>query len=124
MIGGTCYVAKVPTADKDPQTEEPDPIRNVLSHLKECELISKLRHHPKIIKFVGICFLPEFPTLPAMVKEKVAYGNLHKYLERQGPSNSIELSRKRHILQGVANGLYYLHYGCGLAVVHMDQLSS
>ena len=124
MIDGTCYAAKVPTADKDPQTEEPDPIRNVLSHLKECELISKLRHHPNIIKFVGICFLTEFPTLPAMVTEKVTYGNLHKYLEKQGPSNSIELSRKRHILQCVANGLYYLHFGYGLAVVHMDLKAS
>ena len=110
MIDGTCYAAKVPIADKDPQTEEPDPIRNVLSHLKECELISKLRH-PNIIKFIRICFLPEFLTLPAMVTEKVPYGNLHKYLEKQGPSNSIELSRKQHIQQCVANGLYTIKSG-------------
>ena len=86
--------------------------------------MSKLRQHPNIIKFVGICFLPEFPKLPAMIMEKVPYGNLHRYLKEQGPANSMELSRKRHILLGVANGLHYLHYECEMAVVHMDLKAS
>ena len=86
--------------------------------------MSRLGHHPNIIKFVGVCFLPEFPTLPAMIMEKVPCGNLHNYLKQQGPANSIELSKKRHILQGVANGLHYLHYDCEMAVVHMDLKAS
>ena len=80
--------------------------------------------HPNIIKFIGVCLLPNFPNQPAMVVEKIHRGNLHKYLEQQEPANSIDLSRKRHILQDVANGLYYLHYGCGMAVVHMDLKAS
>ena len=59
-----------------------------------------------------------------MIMEKVPCGNLHNYLKKQRPANSIELSRKRHILQGVANGLYYLHYECEMAVVHMDLKAS
>lgn len=86
--------------------------------------MSKLGHHPNIIKFMGVCHLPHSPQLPAMVMEKVPGGNLHNYLKNQGPSNSIELSRKRHILQGVANGLHYLHFECELAVVHMDLKAS
>ena len=86
--------------------------------------MSKLGHHPNIIKFVGIGFLPEFPKLPAMIMEKVPYGNLHNYLKKQGLANSMELSRKRHILLGVANGLHYLHYECEMAVVHMDLKAS
>ena len=86
--------------------------------------MSRLGHHPNIIKFVGICFLPEFPKRPAMITEKVPNGNLHNYLKKQEPANPIELSRKRHILQGVANGLHYLHYECEMAVVHMDLKAS
>ena len=59
-----------------------------------------------------------------MIMEKVPYGNLHNYLKEQGPANSMELSRKRHILLDVANGLHYLHYKCEMAVVHMDLKAS
>lgn len=118
------YAAKVPTIHSDPVTEQPDAVRNVNPHLKECQLMSRLGHHPNIIKFIGICFLPEFPKLPAMIMEKVPYGNLHRYLKKQGPANALELSRKRHILLGVANGLHYLHYECEMAVVHMDLKAS
>ena len=86
--------------------------------------LSRLGDHPNIIKFIGICFLPKFPKRPAMVMEKITRGNLHVYLEQQGLGNSIELPRKRHILQGVANGLYYLHYGCRMGIVHMDLKAS
>ena len=107
----------MPTVHSDPVTEQPDTVRNVKPHLKECQLMSRLGHHPNIIKFAGICFLPEFPNLPAMIMEKVPYGNLHNYLKKQGPANSMELSRKRHILLGVANGLHYLSYE-HIAVFH------
>ena len=86
--------------------------------------LSQLGDHPNIVKFIGVCFLPNFPNQPAMVTEKITRGSLHKYLEQQGPGNSIELPRKRHILLGVANGLHYLHSGCGLGVVHMDLKAS
>ena len=118
------YAAKVPTVHSDPVTEQPDSVRNINPHLKECRLMSRLGDHRNIIKFVGICFLPEFPKLPAMIMEKVPCGNLHNYLKKQGPANSMELSRKRHILLGVANGLHYLHYECEMAVVHMDLKAS
>ena len=84
----------------------------------------RLGHHPNIIKFIGVCLLPDFPDQPAMVMEKIHRGNLHNYLEQQEPANSIDLTRKRHILQGVANGLHYLHCKCGMAVVHMDLKAS
>lgn len=74
---------------------------------------------------MGLCILPDSPQLPAMVMEKVTGpGNLHNYLTEQGQSSTIELSQKLHILQGVADGLHYLHYGCQLGVVHMDLKAS
>ena len=86
--------------------------------------MSRIGHHPNIIKFIGVCLLPDFPNQPAMVMEKVPCGNLHNHLERQGSATSIDLTTKRHILQGVANGLHYLHHGCGMLVVHMDLKAS
>ena len=84
--------------------------------------MSRLRYHPNVIKFLGVCILPNFPNQPAMVMEKIHRGNLHNYLA--GSATSIDLTRKLHILQGVANGLHYLHHGCGLTVVHMDLKAS
>ena len=87
--------------------------------------MSRLGYHHNVIKFLGVCILPDFPNQPAMVMEKIHHGNLHNYLELQAESaTSIDLTRKRHILQGVANGLHYLHHGCGLTIVHMDLKAS
>lgn len=118
--------AKVPTIRNLHDSDEPDQWLHVRPHLRECQLMSKLGCHQNIVKFMGICILSDYPQLPAMVMEKVeGPGNLHNYLKKLGQSgNNIELTRKRHILQGVANGLYYLHYGCHLGVVHMDLKAS
>ena len=61
-----------------------------------------------------------------MVMEKVSGGTLHNYLDKLGPTDSIQLRRKRHILQGVADGLHYLHsdYENRPAIVHMDLKAS
>ena len=122
IIDGSFYAAKVPTTPRDPDSGKPDRVLSVQAHLKECVLMSKIGNHENIIKFMGVCYLPGYPGLPAMVMEKVSTCNLHEYLDEVGPMNNVELKRKRMILLGVANGLHYLHSDCESrpAIVHMD----
>lgn len=124
VVGGLQCAAKVPTLHCN-LANEPDPILSVRRHLKECQLMSRLGEHKNIVKFIGVCFLSN-SKVPALVIEKVSGpGTLHRFLKNQGLANgTIELNVKRHILQGVANGMHYLHFESNLAVVHMDLKAS
>ena len=85
------------------------------NYYDECQLLSSL-HHPNIVQFLGICFLP--PTaanLPVLVMEMLQ-GSLDHLLEN---TPDIPLAKKVSILQDVARGLVYLH-GCSPAVIHRD----
>ena len=44
--------------------------------VQECKLMSTL-HHPHIIQFLGICYLPSAANIPTLVMEKLDY-DLHK----------------------------------------------
>ena len=97
----------------NPQNEGAD--RIIEKYYDECQLLSNL-HHPNIVLFLGICFLP--PTtanLPVLVMEMLQ-GSLDHLLEN---TPDIPLAKKVSILQDVARGLVYLH-GCTPAVIHRD----
>ena len=83
--------------------------------VKECKLMSTLRH-PHIVQFLGICYLPDAPALPALVMEKLDC-DLHKLLETV---TDIPLSIKKSILTDIANGLVYLHGQAPAAIIHRD----
>ena len=83
--------------------------------VKECKLMSTLRH-PQIVQFLGICYLPDAPALPALVMEKLDC-DLHKLLETV---TDIPLSIKKSILTDIANGLVYLHGQAPAAIIHRD----
>ena len=61
-------------------------------------------HHPHIIKFLGISFLPN-SQLPVLVMEKLD-GSLDSLLESVP---NIPLALKLSILEDIAKGLLYLH---------------
>ena len=82
-------------------------------YYNECRLLSDL-HHPHIVQFLGICFLPDY-RLPVLVMERLQ-GSLDELLESTA---DISLSTKISILQDVARGLVYLHHRSP-AVVHRD----
>ena len=92
--------------------------------LKECQLISTLRH-PNIVQFLGISFFPD-SQLPALVMERLVT-SLHDLLDPNHPSPcgglsplplfSIEL--KCSVLYDIASGLKYLHERSP-PIVHRD----
>ena len=75
----------------------------VRKYLKECQLMSSLRH-PNITQFLGLCFLPG-TQLPLLVMERLET-NLDDLLEH---IPNLPLSLKRSVLEDVASGLLYLH---------------
>ena len=93
----------------------------VTEFVKECQLMSTLRH-PNIVKFLGICFFPE-SRLPALVMERLLT-NLHDLLEPKIHSSndalkSLSLSVKCSMLHDIASGLAYLHERPS-PIVHRD----
>ena len=81
--------------------------------VQECQLMSDL-HHPNIVKFLGISFLPN-SHLPVLVMEKLD-GNLDSLLESVP---NIPLMLKLSVLEDVAKGLLYLHQH-NPQIIHRD----
>ena len=81
-----------------------DAIRNITDKfVQECRLMSSL-HHPHIVQFLGVCFLPG-SRLPMLVMERLMM-SLGDLLDS---NSNISLATKRSILHDVARGLTYLH---------------
>ena len=92
--------------------------------VSECELLNEL-HHPNIVRFLGLCFLPsprvhsDSMQQPVMVMECID-DDLYHLLDSQA---NIHLSTKVSILLDVSRGLVYLH-NHNPPVVHRDLTSS
>lgn len=71
---------------------------------RECWLLSQL-DHPNIVKFLGVCYLPELSPAPILLMEKLEQ-TLHGFLEE---TLDIALAIKVSILADIASGLVYLH---------------
>ena len=61
-------------------------------------------HHPHIVQFLGVCYLPESP-IPVLLLEKLQT-SLDTLLET---SPDIPLDIKVHLLTGTVRGVVYLH---------------
>ena len=88
--------------------------RVTATFVSECKRMSALRH-PHIVQFLGVCFIPELSSLPALVMERLMT-SLHDLLETHP---SIPLSFKCSFLLDVARGLAYLH-NCSPPIIHRD----
>ena len=109
--GLVCAGKKLYDALIDPENQGAQHM--VDKYYNECRLLSDL-HHPHIVQFLGICFLPD-SRLPVLVMERLQ-GSLDELLENTA---DISLSIKISILQDVARGLVYLHHRSP-AVIHRD----
>ena len=98
--------------------------RTSTQFVKECQLVSTLRH-PNIVQFLGVCFF-EGTRLPALVMERLLT-SLHDLLapETQPPPGThpplsfFKLGLKCSVLHNVASGLDYLHHQA-TPVIHRD----
>ena len=100
---------------------EEDLRRSSTQFVKECQLMSTLRH-PHIVQFLGVCFLPG-SRLPELVME-LLLTSLHDLLGNSElpsdvPKPFFPLGLKRSILQDMARGLTYLH-DRSLPIIHSD----
>ena len=87
--------------------------------VKECELMSRLRH-PHIVQFLGVCEFPGSDT-PALVTELLDT-DLHSLLLPPGRASSkpyIPRDFKFSILRDVARGLLFLH-SQSPPIIHRD----
>lgn len=88
----------------------------VYKYQQECHLMSSLRH-PNITQFLGLCFLPG-TQIPLLVMERLemSLDDLLEYVP------NLSLNLKVSFLEGVSNGLVYLH-SRQPPVVHRDLTS-
>ena len=86
------------------RTSSADAVKNISDRfVQECRLLSSL-HHPHIVQFLGVCFLPG-SRLPMLVMERLMM-SLGDLLDN---NPNISLPIKRSILHDIARGLAYLH---------------
>ena len=93
----------------------------VTEFVKECQLMSTLRH-PHIVQFLGVCCFPD-SRLPALVMERLLT-SLHDLLAPEiecQPSllSFFTLGLKSSVLHNIACGLTYLHERSP-PVIHRD----
>ena len=112
--GAVCAAKKIHDAFHQYALPDGETPKAVTQFVKECQLMSSLRH-PNIVQFLGIYFFPG-EQMPAIVMEKMLT-SLHELLENKSSTcassdtakASIPLDLKCSILQDVASGLFYLH---------------
>ena len=113
--GAICAAKKIHDFLHDTsQREEAEMRKATTQFVRECQLMSTLRH-PNIVQFLGVCFFPG-SRLPALVMERLLT-SLHDLLDPEidpppppyAPKPFFPLSLKGSILHNVASGLAFLH---------------
>ena len=102
--------------------DEEEPTETEKRFVKECELMSTLRHQ-NIVQFLGVAFFPG-SRRPALVMERLLI-SLHDLLAPDPPPPSdavtplffFSMALRCSVLHNVASGLAYLHE---ISVIHRD----
>ena len=112
MSGATCVGKIWHEVLHDPNNEG---VENMIQRfIRECELMSQV-HHPNIVQFMGICFMPSSPY-PILIMEKLSM-SLDGLLRTQ---KDLPLYLKLEILSDVSKGLVHLHCSMKPSIVHRD----
>ena len=125
ILGAVCAAKRIHEVFLDrSEIPEQEIRKSVTQFVKECQLMSTLRH-PHVVQFLGVCFFVG-SRLPALVMERLLT-SLHDLLDpeteppppKDAPKPFFPLSLKCSILHNVACGLAYLHERTP-PVIHCD----
>ncbi|XP_050156387.1 probable LRR receptor-like serine/threonine-protein kinase At3g47570 isoform X1 [Malus sylvestris] len=84
------------------------------SFVKECEMLSNIRHR-NLIKIISYCDELDFK---ALVLQLMPNGSLEQWL--YSPNRSMTILQRLDIMKDVALALEYLHQGYSIPIVHCD----
>ena len=125
ILGAVCAAKRIHEVFLDrSEIPEQEIRKSVTQFVKECQLMSTLRH-PHVVQFLGVCFFAN-SRLPALVMERLLT-SLHDLLDpeteppppKDAPKPLFPLSLKFSILHNVGCGLAYLHERTP-PVIHRD----
>ncbi|GAB4852732.1 hypothetical protein Ancab_040555 [Ancistrocladus abbreviatus] len=74
-------------------------------------------HHFCLVRLIGFC---EERSSRLLVYEYMCNGSLDKWIFNQDRAQAITWNRRRRIIDGIAEGLRYLHEHCNPNVIHFD----
>ncbi|GAB4852728.1 hypothetical protein Ancab_040553 [Ancistrocladus abbreviatus] len=74
-------------------------------------------HHFCLVRLIGFC---EERLSRLLVYEYMCNGSLDKWIFNQDRAQAISWNRRRRIIDGIAEGLRYLHEHCNPNVIHFD----
>ena len=125
ILGAVCAAKRIHEVFLDrSEIPEQEIRKSVTQFVKECQLMSTLRH-PHVVQFLGVCFFAD-SRLPALIMERLLT-SLHDLLDpetqppphKDAPKPFFPLNLKCSILHNVASGLAYLHERTP-PVIHRD----
>ncbi|KAL6653666.1 hypothetical protein ACP70R_008590 [Stipagrostis hirtigluma subsp. patula] len=92
------------------------PKRQMQEYEAEFQLVTKLQH-VNIVKLVGYCIQENERIL---IYEYMSHGSLDAFIFATSKKTSINWSLRFKIIEGIAQGVAYLHKYSGLGIVHRD----
>jgi tRNA A-37 threonylcarbamoyl transferase component Bud32 len=110
--GNVVAVKKIISIDKDMQIHK--------SFLREIDTIGKIKHR-NLVKFLGFC---KWGDIGLLVYDYIPNGDLFEALHNTVNGLDLDWNTRLKIVEGVANGLVYLHHDCIPPIIHRDIKSS
>ncbi|XBI97139.1 hypothetical protein VPH35_033330 [Triticum aestivum] len=95
-------------------------VQGLVEFKNEIQLIAKLQH-TNLVKLVGCCVQEEEKML---VYEYMPNGSLDFFIFDQERGPLLDWKKRQHIIEGIAQGLLYLHKHSWVRIIHRDMKAS
>ncbi|KAK4275645.1 hypothetical protein QN277_018688 [Acacia crassicarpa] len=117
---GSVYRAELPTghvfAVKKLHSMASGELSNQKAFTSEIQALTEIKHR-NIVKLYGFSSNSPFFIL---VYEFLEGGSLDKILKNQEQVAEFDWNKRVNVVKDVANGLFHMHHGCSIPIVHRD----